>query len=223
MLIVTHDTITNPSILKVRQLPRKFFGRVTVWPRNKRAAGGILRLLVEFQAVRYLLSLSPLIVIGALWNVAALPIAQAPILMIAIIWWVEMRLLRVPAKRRGRLIDAAEAARGLDLLKVQSRDVLTRIAAARGMKAGHLHLVVEQSELWHLRPLTYVTVQSQDGPEVLHLNADERAIITDRLFQPPLTEALLQRINQSENTFLRDTTFDAKGVSAHARLAAALA
>ncbi len=223
MLVVTHDTISNPAILVVRQLPRKFFGRVTVWPRDRRAAGGILRLLVEFQAVRYVLSLSPLIVIGALWNVAALPIAQAPILMIAIIWWVEMRLLRVPDKRRAALIDAAEAARGLDLLKVQARDALTRIAARRGMKTGRLHLVVEQSELWHLRPLTYVTVQSEDGPEVLRLDAEERAILHDRLFQPPLTERLLQRINQSQNTFLRDITFDAKGVSAHARLAAALA
>lgn len=222
MLIVTHDTLRNPAILKVRQLPRKFFGRVTVWPKQRIGFLRFMRLIAEFQALRYALTLSPLIVIGALWNVAALPIAQAPILMIVLIWWVEMRVLRVPAKKRARLITEAEAARGLDLLKVQARDVLTRIAALRGMRAGQLHLVVEQSELWHLTPLTYVSVQSDEGPEVVRLSAEEREIIRERLFKAPLTEVLLQRINQAQNTFLRDITFDAKGVSAHARLAAAL-
>ncbi|MEW9920150.1 hypothetical protein AB2B41_11075 [Marimonas sp. MJW-29] len=223
MLIVTQDTLRNPQILKVRQLPRKFFGRVAVWPKGRIGIGGTIRLLAEFQAIRYLLILSPLLVIGLLWNVAALPIAQAPILMVVMIWFAEMHLLRVPARKRARLIDAAEAARGLDLLKVQSRDVLTRIAALRGMRAGQLHLVVEQSELWRFSPLTYVSVQSEDGPEVLRLSAEERQIIEERLFRAPLTERLLQRINQSENLFLRDIPFDTKGVSAHARLAAALA
>lgn len=223
MLILTHDTLRNPTILNVRQLPRRFFGRVTVRPRAWTGWPDALRRLIEFQAVRYTLSLSPLIVIGALWNVAALPIAQAPILMIAIIWWVEMRLLRVPAKRRAGLIDPAKAERGLDLLKVQSREILTRIAALREMKVGQLHLVVEQSQLWHLAPLTYVTVQSEHGPEVLRLSVQEREIIAARLFQGTLTEQLLQRINQSQNTFLRDIGFDTRGVSAHARLEAALA
>ena len=223
MLIVTHDTLRNPAILKVRQLPRRFFGRVTVWPREGLGPGGFLRIISEFQAMRYLLTLSPLLIVGLLWNVAALPLAQAPVLMIALIWWVEMRLLRVPPKRRAGLIPAAEADRGLDLLRVQARAALTRIAAGRGLRQGELHLVVEQSDLWHLPPLTYVSVQSEDGPEVLNLSAAERAIIADHLFQPPLTEKLLQRINQSRNVFLHDITLDARGISAHARLAAALA
>ena len=223
MLIVTHDTLRNPAILKVRQLPRRFFGRVTVWPREGLGPGGFLRIVSEFQAMRYLLTLSPLLIVGLLWNVAALPLAQAPVLMIALIWWVEMRLLRVPPKRRAGLIPAAEADRGLDLLRVQARAALTRIAAGRGLRQGELHLVVEQSDLWHLPPLTYVSVQSEDGPEVLNLSAAERAIIADHLFQPPLTEKLLQRINQSRNVFLHDITLDARGISAHARLAAALA
>lgn len=223
MFILTHDTLRNPAILQVRQLPRKFFGRVTVRPKAALGLGGRLRMFLEFQVVRYTLTLSPLIVIGSLWNVLALPLAQAPILMLVLIWWVEMRLLRVPPNRRARLIDAAEADKGLDLLKVQARDVLSRIAALREMRTGQLHLVVEQSELWHLSPLTYVTVQSEDGPEVLRLSEQERQIIEERLFQPPLDERLLQRINQSQNVFLRDIRFDAKGVSAHARLAAALA
>ncbi|WP_299028239.1 hypothetical protein [uncultured Sulfitobacter sp.] len=223
MLILTHNTLRNPAILKVRQLPRKFFGRVAVWPRGQMGFSGFLRLIIEFQAIRYTLSLLPLILIGMNWNALALPMAQAPILMIAMIWWVEMRFLRVPQSRRHRLIEGAEAERGLDLLRVQARAALTKIAAARDMKQGSLHLVVEQSELWRLPPLTYVTVQSDDGPEVVKLSAQEREMIEQTLFQPPLTEKKLQRINQATGVFLRDITFDARGVSAHARLAAALA
>jgi hypothetical protein len=223
MLILTHSTLRNPAVLAVRQLPRKFFGRVAVWPRARMGVAGFARLIIEFQAVRYALSLSPLIAIGLSWEAMALPMAQAPILMIAIIWWVEMRFLRVPKSRRSRLIEGAQADRGLDLLRVQARAALTKIAALRGMRQGQLHLVIEQSDLWHLPPLTYVSVQSEDGPEVLRLSAAEQEIIAQTLFQPPLTERQLQRINQSQGIFLRDITFDARGVSAHARLAAALA
>lgn len=223
MLILTHDTIRNPAILQVRQLPRKFFGRVTVWPRHPVGLGGRLRIVIEFQWVRYSLSLLPLIGIGLNWNSLALPLAQAPILMLVLLWFVEMRLLRVPANKRAELIDAAEAERGLDLLRVQARAVLTRIAAGRKMRSGALHLVVEQSELGVFAPLTYVSVQSDEGPEVLRLTQAEQQIIAEGLFQEPLSEALLHRINQSQNTFLRDITLEAKGISAHARLAAALA
>jgi hypothetical protein len=223
MLILTHSTLRNPAVLKVRQLPRKFFGRVAVWPLGQLRFAGLMRLIIEFQAVRYILTLSPFIFIGLSWNALALPMAQAPILMIFMIWLVEMRLLRVPNSRRPRLIEGAQAERALDLLRVQSRAALTKIAAGREMKRGELHLVVEQSELWLLTPLTYVSVQSEDGPEVVNLSAAEQQILKDTLFQDPLSEALLQRVNQSQGTFLRDVTFDARGVSAHARLAAALA
>ncbi|KIN71213.1 hypothetical protein [Sulfitobacter guttiformis] len=223
MFILTHATLHNPAILKVRQLPRKFFGRVAVWPRGPVGLRVFLRLVIEFQAVRYILTLTPFIFIGLSWNALALPMAQAPILMIFMIWFVEMRLLRVPKSRRAHLIDGAQAERTLDLLRVQSRAALTRIAASREMKRGELHLVIEQSELWRIAPLTYVSVQSEDGPEVLPLSAPEQEIIRRTLFQPPLTEKLLQRVNQSQGTFIRDITFDARGVSAHARLAAALA
>lgn len=222
MLILTKDTLRNPSILKVRQLPRKFFGRVTVWPRGKIGLKLLLRITAEFQAVRYSLTLMPLIVIALIWTSTALPLSQAPILMLLIIWWVEMRLLRVPASKRAGLIDAVEAERGLDLLAVQARATLTRIAAHRGMRIGKLHLIIEQSELAAFTPLTYVSVQSEAGPKVLDLTSEERDMITAGLFQPPLNERLLQRINQSQNVFLRDIPLDSRAVSAHARLAAAL-
>lgn len=223
MLIVTHDTLRNPAILRVRQLPRKFFGRVTVWPKGRIGLRQMARIMVEFQALRNATALVPLVIIGLIWNGLALPLAQAPLLMLIMIWWVEMRLLRVPASKRARLIDPAEAARGLDLMAVQARAVLTQIAAGRKMQTGQLHLVIEQSELGAFSPLTYVSVQTEDGPEVVSLSAAEREIIQAGLFQPPLTERLLHRINQSENVFLRDVTLDARNVSAHARLAAALA
>ena len=223
MHILTHTTLRNPAILKVRQLPRKFFGRVAVWPRGPLGFGTLLRLIIEFQAIRYILTLSPFIFIGLSWNALALPMAQAPVLMIFMIWVVEMHVLRVPKTRRAKLIEAAQAERLLDLLRVQSRAALTQIAAAREMKRGELHLVIEQSELWRLPPLTYVSVQSDDGPEVVRLSEAEQEILHQMIFQSPLTENALHRVNQSQGVFLRDITFDARGVSAHARLAAALA
>lgn len=222
MLILTHQTLRNPGILRVRQLPRKFFGRVTVWPKGRIGLGLLLRIIIEFQVVRYSLALLPLVIIGLFWRDLALPLAQAPLLMLIVIWWIEMRLLRVSAARRARLIDPAEAERGLDLLRVQARAVLTQIAAGRDMQAGQLHLVIEQSELAIFAPLTYVSVQSDTGPEVLSLTQAEQGILENGMFQAPLTERLLKRINAAQNIFLRDITLDARSVSAHARLAAAL-
>jgi hypothetical protein len=222
MLILTKDTVRNPAILKVRQLPRKFFGRVTVWPKGRVGLAGYLRIMIEFQWLRYTLALLPLVIIGLIWNGLALPLAQAPIVMLIIIWWIEMRVLRVPKSKRGRVIDRADADRALNTLRVQARSALTRIAAGRGMRTGQLHLVIEQSDLALLAPLTYVSVQSDDGPEVIALDLAERDILRETLFQPPLDERLLQRINQAENLFLRDISFDARAVSAHARLDAAL-
>ncbi|NCO86597.1 MAG: hypothetical protein GW886_08220 [Rhodobacterales bacterium] len=223
MLIVTPDTVRNPEALKVRQLPRRFFKRVTLIPRGRVSVGLALRIMAEFQVLRYMLPLLPVVAIGLIWTNTALALSQAPLLMFLLIWWVEMRLLRVPAGRRRALIDPDAAARGLDLLEVRGRAVLARVAATRGMRVGQLHLVVEQSELGRLPPLTYVSVQSEDGPEVVALDPSERAQIAAALFQPPLDERLLHRINQAEDVFLRDVVLDARQVSAHARLAAALA
>ncbi|WP_370401942.1 hypothetical protein [Sulfitobacter sp. JB4-11] len=223
MLIVTHDTIRNPAILRVRQLPRKFFGRVTVWPKGPVGLRRMLRIMVEFQALRYTIALLPLVAVGFTWTGLALPLAQAPLFMLIILWWVEMRVLRTSPARRARMMDAAEAERGLDVLAVQARAILTRIAAGRDMRAGLLHLVIEQSELGLFAPLTYVSVQTDAGPEVVALTKAEREIIHSQLFQPPLTEQHLHRINTAQNTFLRDITLEARSVSAHARLAAALA
>ena len=222
LIVLTHDAIRNPDVLEVRQLPRKVFGRVFVRPKG---AGPVLwlRLLAEVQLLRYLLILVPLGLVAIIWRETALPLSQAPILMVILIVWIEMRVLRPSPKRRVRMIDAVDADRGLDVLKVRGRSILSRIAAGRDLRAGTLRLVVEQSDLGLLPPLTFVSVQSEHGPSVLDLTPEERAILRTDLFGPALTERDLHRINLSLDQTLREVAFDARGVSAHARLEAALA
>jgi hypothetical protein len=223
VLIVASETVRNPAILEVRQLPRRFVERVTVLPRDGARPGLWLRTMAEWQLLRYAFQLAPIVAIALIWRDTALPLSQAPVLMVFLIAWIEMRVLRPSPARRRRMADGDEVARTLDLLGVRGRAALARIAAGRGLRQGTLRLVVEQSELSLLPPLTYVTVQSEEGPRVLDLTAEEREIVTDGLFGPSLTEERLHRANSVEATFLREVTLDARGVSAHARLDAALA
>ena len=220
MLIVTRDTLSNPGILVVRQLPRRFVERVVVWPRRG-SIGLMARTLAEMQFLRYCTWLAPLVVVALIWRGTALPLSQGPVLMVVLVVWVEMRVLRVSPARRARM-DRDAAARTVDLLMVQGRAALTRIAAGRGMKAGALTLVVEQSPLRLLPPLTYVSVQAEEPVRVVELDAGERAVLEAELFRGPLTERALLQANTAENVFLREVALDARGVSAHARLAAAL-
>jgi hypothetical protein len=219
MIIVTHDTLLNPSALEMRTLPRRFFGRVTLWPRR---AGLWLwvRIMFEVELWRYLLALLPFVLGALIWQEYAIAIAQAPLPMFMLLYLVEARFLRVPKEKRAGLIDAADADRGLDLLRARGVSLLTRIAAGRGLGSGALHLVVEQSDMARVAPLTYVSVQSEDGPQVLRLNAAERAMIGAELFQPPLTEHQLRLINLRDDQPLRDVALEAGRVSAHARMAA---
>lgn len=223
MFIVTPDTVLNPGALQTKQVPRRFFGRANLFPRRGAGLGLTLRMVFEVQALRYTLPLLPFLVIGFIWQNTALALAQAPILMILMIGAFELRLLRLTPQARARLIDDAGAERGLDLLRVRSRAVLSRIAAGRRLTDGVLHLVVEQSELARLPPLTYVSVQvmpDQGKPKVMALTRVEREMIARDLFQPPLSEQDLYRINMKQGQNLRMTSFEAVQVSAHARLAA---
>jgi hypothetical protein len=220
MFIVSPDTVTRPSMLEMRQLPRRFLGRGLLFPRRGGSAGHLARMVFEVEILRYLGALLPFALAALIWKDQALAIAQAPLLMVFVVYGVEMRFLRVPPARRADLIDAAEAERGLDLLAVRARAILTRIAAGRGLVQGHLHLVIEQSDLNRLPPLTYVSVQSEDGPEVVALSPEEEALIRETLFQPPLDERRLHLINLSQDDCLRDIGLDVRTISAHARLAA---
>jgi hypothetical protein len=135
----------------------------------------------------------------------------------------EMKLMRLTPEARAALIPEAEADRALDLWRVRARLILTRIAAGRGLAAGTLHLVAEQSELARIAPLTFVSVQWDEGPEVLALTGAEIALIGETLFAPGLDERLMQRVNLRDGVFLRDEGLDLRSVSAHARLAAMMA
>ncbi len=224
MFIVSPATVWNDAALRTRQVPRRIFGRVALIPRSGASAGLLLRMLLEVQLLRYLLPLLPILAIGFAWPDTAFALSNAPLLMLLMIWLVEMRLLRIPPRSRAALIDPANAERGLDLLRVRAVDVLTRIAAGRGLMAGQLHLVVEQSELARIAPLTYVSVQTGEGPDgrpaVLNLSPDEEKLIRQTLFQPPLDERRLQLINLSQDQCLRDIALDLRNVSAHVRLSA---
>lgn len=220
MFIVSPSTVWNRHVLETRQVPRRIFGRVTLVPRRGLPPGLVWRMIFEAQILRFLVVLAPFVVAMLMWPQSAIAIAQAPLLMIVAILFVESNILRVPKERRAKIIDQAEADRGLDLLQVRGRAILTRIAARRQMTEGMLHLVIEQSDMAHITPLTFVSVQSETGPEVVRLSRDEEALIRSDLFGPPLTEHQLLKINLSENVFLRDVTLDMRTVSAHARLAA---
>lgn len=192
--------------------PRKPFGKKLFW-----------RLLFEQSLPRYLIALLPFPIAMLIWPELALPIAQAPLAMFALVYWVENNVLAVPTKEtRERLMPRAEVERGLDLLRVRGREVLTKIAAGRSGVDDRLHLVIEQSPLKGIVPLTLISLQGEGsaGARVLDLSEAERGLIADRLFDEDLTEAMLLRINLTENEFLRSTALDPATISAHARLLA---
>jgi hypothetical protein len=222
ILIVTPDTILNRGALEVRRIPKPILGRgITLYPRKGLFGGLTLRLIFEHALPRYLLALWPFPVAMFIWPHLALPISQAPLLMFIVIYLVESRVLSVPKDRRDALIDRTEALQALDTLRLRSAAYLTRLAAGRRMRTGDLHLVVEQSALAKVPPLTLISVQIDDGaPRLLDLTREERDALRTALFDEALSERTLLRVNLSEDEFLRDTVLDAATVSAHARLAA---
>jgi hypothetical protein len=84
-------------------------------------------------------------------------------------------------------------------------------------------LVAEQSELARVPPLTLVSVQSAvPQPHVVDLDPEDRAILEDTLFDEDFTERMLHDVNMREDQPIREVRIEARSVSAHARLAAAL-
>lgn len=222
MFVISRSTVLNRGALHIRRVPRKFMGRTALWPRRG-SLGLWARLIFEVEFLRYMAALMPFVIATLIWRDYALAIAQAPIPMLILIYLVEARLLRVPPGQRAALVPQAEAERSLDLLRDRARKILTRIATGRGIEAGQLHLVIEQSEMLRIAPLSLVSVQSEDGPTILDLSPDERALIDTTLFQPPLTEATLQRVGLARKIALHDVGLEVGQISAHARLAAMMA
>lgn len=221
MLILTHDTLRNPAILEVRSLPRRFLGRVMPWPRH----GGWRiwpRLIFEVQLLRYLAVLLPFVAAMLVWPDLAFPLAQAPLAMIVAIAFVEVKLLALSPRARERLMTEEAADRVLDTLRLRARQCLARIAARQGLDEGELRLVIEQSAMARIPPLTLVSVQAEAPARVLRLDAGDREEL-GKLFEDGLSERDLHRANLRSDTFLRMIALDARSVSAHQRLAARLA
>lgn len=220
MFIVTKSTVTNSAVLETRSLPKRFFGRVLVLPRG--ASPGLwARILLEVQLLRFLTTLMPFALLVLVSGEVALTVSQAPVIMLFVIGVVEFRVLRMPKAARQKLVDADEAARRLDTLAFRARACLRQIAARRGIVQGALHLVIEQSDFARVSPLTLVSVQTdQPEPHLLALDIEDRAILDAGLFDSDLTERHLLEVNLRDETYLRDIVQDARGVSAHARLAA---
>jgi hypothetical protein len=220
MFIITPRTIATPAALEFRQTPRKFIGRSFVWPRGWGRWRLKARIIFEMEMLRYLVALAPFVVMALVWRESALAIAQAPLLMVLVVYIVEMRFLRLTPAARARLLDVAERDRLADILAARGRLILTRIGAGRRLMTGTLHLVVEQSELARVAPLTLVSVQSEEGPEILDLTDAEQALIRDILFAPPLTEAAMQTLTWSRKATVSTVSTEMRAISAHARMAA---
>lgn len=221
MFVVTPQTVWNPAALETRRIPKKMIGRIAILPRRGVTPGLIARLVLEGQFLRFTVALMPFVIAMLIWPESALPISQAPIAMLIVVGVVEMKLLRIAPEKRAEVCSEADAARTLDALRFRANRLLARIAAVRGLREGSLHLVLEQSELARVPPLTLVSVQMDAATrEVLDLSPDERGWLAAELFADGLTEAALRDANQREGAFLRDIAFEMRGVSAHARLAA---
>ncbi len=223
MLIITDATIVNRGVLETRSLPKRFFGRAMLIPRR----GGVglwLRLIAEIQFLRYMLALAPFMLVPLMRRDMALTISQAPLIMLIVIALVELRLLRLTKAARARQATPDQAARRLDTLVFRARACLRGIAARQGIMEGELRLVIEQSELARLPPLTFVSVQTdRPEPRLLSLSGEDRALLQAGLFDRDLTERDLLAVNHRDSLYLRDIGQEARAVSAHARLAAALA
>lgn len=223
-MIVAPGTVLNPRALRTGTVPRKILKRVFVLPRKaERTSGLVLRLIAEIEALRYLIALAPFVAVGLIWTDLALPLAQAPLLMVIVIGFCELRVLRPTAARREKMMSEDEAARIIDTLNFRARGILSKIAARPDGPKGEIMLVVEQSDLAHVPTLTLVSLQTSEGrPRLLDLDERDRALIHAELFDEGLSEGLLHTANLRENLFLRSVVFDTRGVTAHARLAAIL-
>ncbi len=208
MIVLCPYTVLNATNLETRSLPKKIIGRVQIIPR--RAGLRVwARLILEMQLVRYLAALVPFIAMVLYSRDLALPVTQAPLLMVLVIAAVEMKVLRLSDKGRNRLMDQASADRIHDAFAFRAKAILRRIAARRSLDAGELRLVAEQSELARVSALTFVSVQSADpSPHLIALTSQDRIILGD-LFDTDLSERDLHRANLRTDEALQDVRIEA--------------
>ncbi len=228
IFVVTPQTVSNKLALRGGEPPRKILtGLRSVFPTGLIFDPIWWRLALEYPLLRYTFALSPFPAAILIWPDLALPISGAPLLMFLFIHYVEGNLLSISdPDRRRKLLPEDEVARRNDLFQTRARALLTRIAAGRNMAEGEITLVVEQSAMAPVPPLTVISVQAQvEGAPVLDLSAEELAMVRGDLFDEfhgsgKLTERCFHRLSLRENRFLHAVTLDARSISAHARMAA---
>lgn len=220
--VVTPGSVASAASLDISSVPRALLWRgLALLPFRQWGSRLFWRMVFEQSLPRYLIALIPFPIAMILRPDLALPIAQAPLFMFALVYIVETRVLTVDSpERRRALMDKAGVERMDDAFAVRARGVLTRLLAARDQREGRFHLVVEQSPLVKVAPLTLVSVQSETPAGVLELSGDERALLRDALFDDGLAEEDLHLAMVASNTFLRSADLDAGAISGHARLAA---
>lgn len=221
MFIVCPSTLYNCNALETRSVPKRMIGRISLIPRRGATARIVTRLLFEVQVLRYLAALTPVVIAMFVWPDLALPISQAPIPMLFLIFFVETRVFNMTKEKRAELVSDSDMDRTLDALQFNAKRLLTRIAARKQMETGELHLVIEQSELARVPVLTLVSVQlAGRSPKVLDLDDHERAQIQQGLFDDLVTEQSLHLVTLRQSQNLRSVQIDAADISAHARMAA---
>lgn len=223
LFVLSPNTVWNPGILRFPTAPRKILERGLILPRRDVSWSFLGRVILESLVLRLTVTLLPFAVAAFVWPTVAAPLSQAPVAMLAAVAIVELRWLRVPRHKREKMATEAEAARALDTLQFRGRRILSQLAARKGIETGVIYLVVEQSDMARLPALTIASVQLDEGrSRLVSLDREERELIRASLFDEAFTEKELFCANQRDGVMMRSVSFETRGVSAHARLAAAL-
>lgn len=219
--LLTPDRLIRPGELKPARVPIRISRVGTgLRPRLSPLGATFWRFMLEKPFPRYMAALTPIVLVMLIWPDISLPVSQAPVPMFMLIFVIETRVLSIPTEAgRKRLIDPDAAGRALDLFQQRGTEILTGFAARAGVQDGPLVLVVEQSRMARVPPLTFVSIQQRHGETaVLTPDAVALSALETELFGGDLPEKLLQRVNLSQNIFLRTVELDPATISAHARL-----
>ncbi len=216
ILVLAPSTIFNRRTLQARRFPGRFAAPQRPLPRRLLFSSAFWRMAAESAMLRNGAAVAPIpAAVLVAPDLVTASLALSPILLFLTLF-AEGNLVPV----RARSGDEDQVARVLDLLRLRGRTVLTKIAAGRGILAGRLTLVVEQSSLARLPPITRISVLGGAEGRVLDLTAEEQHMIRETLFAEGLGEAALLRVNLVEKKPMREVSLEASSVSAHARLAA---
>ncbi|WP_145106354.1 hypothetical protein [Cereibacter sediminicola] len=216
IFVLAPSTTFNRKTLKARRFPGRFAEPQRPLPRRLMLSTAFWRMAAESAMLRNGAVVAPIpAAVLVAPDLVTASLALSPILLFLLLF-AEGHLVPV----RPRSGDEDEVARVLDLLRLRGRSVLTRIAAERGILKGRLTLVIEQSSLARLPPITLVSIQNSADGRVLDLSDEEQRMVRETLFTDGLRESALLRVNLVEKKPMREVSLEAHSISAHARLAA---